>query len=107
MNDAFFNLYRHNFIRGAITIPEVRVADPAFNTVQIIALMRQVAEHSVLLAAFPELGLSAYPCEDLFQQQALLDGCLERLAQVIEASLSSLWSVCRCRSTACCSIAPS
>ena len=44
MNDMFFNLYRHNFIRVAIAVPEVRVADPAFNTDQTIALMRQVAE---------------------------------------------------------------
>ncbi len=32
MNNKFFNLYRHNFIRVTIAIPEVRVADPAFNT---------------------------------------------------------------------------
>jgi NAD+ synthase (glutamine-hydrolysing) len=83
---AFFNLYHHNFIRVAIAIPEVRVADPAFNTEQTIALMRQAAERSALLAVFPELGLSAYSCEDLFQQQALLDGCLDALGKVLEAS---------------------
>lgn len=86
MNDTFFNLYRHNFIRVAIAVPEVRVADPAFNTDQTIALMRQAAERNALLVVFPELGLAAYSCEDLFQQQALLDGCLEALDQVLAAS---------------------
>jgi hypothetical protein len=27
----FFNLYNHGFIRVAVGVPEVRVADPAFN----------------------------------------------------------------------------
>jgi len=86
MSDAFFNLYRHNFIRAAIAVPAVRVADPAYNAEQTIALMRQAAERSALLAVFPELGLSAYSCEDLFQQQALLKGCREALGKVLAAS---------------------
>ena len=36
---SFFNLYSHNFIRAAVAIPEVRVADPAFNAAQTVALM--------------------------------------------------------------------
>ena len=82
----FFNLYRHNFVRVAMAVPPVRVADPAFNADQTIALMKQAAERKALLAVFPELGLSAYSCEDLFQQQALLDGCREALHKIIEAS---------------------
>src|SRR5690606_37475273 len=46
------------------------------------------ADEGAVLVAFPELGLSAYSCEDLFHQRALLDGCLASLAQVIEASAS-------------------
>ena len=82
----FFNLYRHNFVRVALGIPEVRVADPAFNSGQVIALMRQAAERDALLVAFPELGLSAYSCEDLFHQQALLDASRDALIKVLEAS---------------------
>lgn len=86
MSEAFFNLYRHNFVRVAIAVPTVRVADPAYNAEQTIALMRQAAERSTLLAVFPELGLSAYSCEDLFQQQALLKGCRDALGKVLAAS---------------------
>jgi NAD+ synthase (glutamine-hydrolysing) len=82
----FFNLYRHNFVRVALGIPEVRVADPAFNAGQVIALMRQAAQRDAVLLAFPELGLSAYSCEDLFHQQALLDASREGLARVLDAS---------------------
>jgi NAD+ synthase (glutamine-hydrolysing) len=35
---------------------------------------------------FPELCLSAYSCEDLFQQRALLGACEEGLRAVLEAS---------------------
>ncbi len=83
---SFFNLYRHNFVRVALGIPEVRVADPAFNAAQVIALMGQAARRDALLMAFPELGLSAYSCEDLFHQQALLDASRDALVRVLDAS---------------------
>jgi NAD+ synthase (glutamine-hydrolysing) len=83
----FFNLYNHNFIRAAVAVPEVRVADPVFNAGQTIAMMRQAWEQGALLAVFPELGLSAYSCDDLFHQQTLLDGSLEALDAVLRASI--------------------
>jgi NAD+ synthase (glutamine-hydrolysing) len=85
-HESFFNLYTHNFIRVAVAIPEVRVADPAFNASHAIALMQRAADQHAMLVVFPELGLSAYSCEDLFQQQALLDGCRAALAEVVAAS---------------------
>src|SRR4030095_179671 len=83
---SFFNLYSHNFIRAAVAIPEVRVADPTFNATQTIALMQQAAQRHAVLTVFPELGLSAYSCEDLFHQQALLDASKVALEHVVAAS---------------------
>ena len=83
---TFFNLYHHNFVRAAACVPEVRVADPAFNAAQTIQLLRQAAHRKACLAAFPELGLTAYSCEDLFHQQALLEAGERALAQVLEES---------------------
>jgi NAD+ synthase (glutamine-hydrolysing) len=82
----FFNLYNHGFIRVAVGVPEVQVADPLFNAAKTIALMEQAAAEKAILALFPELGLSSYSCEDLFHQQALLDGALEALQTVLTAS---------------------
>ncbi len=82
----FFNLYNHDFVRVAVAIPAVRVADPAFNAEQTIALLREAAERRTVLVLFPELGLSAYSCEDLFHQTALLGACLAGLRRVVEAS---------------------
>jgi NAD+ synthase (glutamine-hydrolysing) len=84
--DNFFNLYNHDFVRLAVGVPAVRVADPAFNADQTIALMREAAARKSLLALFPELGLSAYSCDDLFHQRALLDGCRTGLAKIVEVS---------------------
>src|SRR5438067_9197878 len=82
----FFNLYSHGFIRAAVGIPEVRVADPAFNGARTIELMEKAEREKAIMAVFPELALSAYSCEDLFHQQALLDGCTAALGQVLAAS---------------------
>ena len=83
---SFSNLYRHNFARVAICIPEVRVADPAFNAGKSVALLEEAGRRRAILALFPELGLSAYSCEDLFHQQALLDGTLAALGRIVAAS---------------------
>lgn len=86
MNNRFFNLYSHQFARVAVAIPRCRIADPAYNVEQTIALARQAADQGAALVAFPELGLSAYSCDDLFHQRALLDACEEGLAAVVKAS---------------------
>jgi len=84
----YFNLYRHGFIRSAVCIPEVKVADTGFNAAQTIRLAREAADKRAILALFPELGLSAYSNEDLFHQDALLQGVLEALGQVIRETAS-------------------
>lgn len=86
---SFFNLYRHNFIRGAVCVPEVRVADPVFNSGRTIELLREAEEKKSCIAVFPELGLTAYSCEDLFQQDALLKAGEEALREVVEATRDS------------------
>lgn len=84
----FFNLYNHGFIRAAVGVPEARVADPSFNGSRTIELLEKAERDRAILALFPELGLSAYSCEDLFHQQALLDGTLASLRDLLKASES-------------------
>jgi NAD+ synthase (glutamine-hydrolysing) len=82
----FFNLYNHGFIRAAVCIPELKVADTFFNTQKTIELAREAASNKAILAIFPELGLSAYSNEDLFHQDALLQSVREAIAQIKKAS---------------------
>src|SRR6266478_2491879 len=51
---TFFNLYNHGFIRVAVGVPEVQVADPEFNAAKTIGLMEQAAAEKAVLALFPE-----------------------------------------------------
>src|SRR6478736_4998947 len=82
----FDNLYTHDFARIAVGMPLCRVADPAYNGQQTIALLQEAVAAGAALVAFPELGLSAYSCDDLFHQRALLDGSEAALAAVLKAS---------------------
>src|SRR5579859_228868 len=86
MTKPFFNFYAHNFVRAAVGTPRVRVADPLFNAAATVELMAEAAEQRAVIALFPELGLSAYSCEDLFHQRALLDAVQESLTVVLRAS---------------------
>src|SRR6476620_3258146 len=85
-NLPFFSIYTHGLIRVAVGIPAVRVADPAFNVERTTDLARRASAAHAALALFPELGISAYSNEDLFQQDALLEATVAALAQLIAAS---------------------
>jgi NAD+ synthase (glutamine-hydrolysing) len=85
----FFNLYSHGYFRAALGTPRVRVGDPKANAAATLELMRQAARQKAIVAVFPELGLSAYSCEDLFHQQALL-GATEAALEWLLAKSRSL-----------------
>jgi len=82
----FFNLYNHGFIRTAVCIPKVRVADPVYNAKSTISLANEAAKNNAILVMFPELGISAYSNQDLFHQDALLHGVLDQLKYIRDAS---------------------
>ena len=86
--DEFFNFHNHDFVRLAVAVPRVRVADPEFNAGQTIELIGRAAELHAAIVLFPELGLSAYSCEDLFHQKALLNSALAALERIREESRS-------------------
>ena len=69
----FASLYRHGFVRCAVAVPEVGVADPHTNKRHILECARQADAQGAMLVVFPELALSSYTADDLFHQIALLD----------------------------------
>lgn len=84
----FDSLYAHGFARVAAAVPRLRVADPAFNTDRTIELANEAHSQHAVLAVFPELGLSSYSSDDLFHQDALLDGVELGIERIVEASRS-------------------
>ncbi|RFA31844.1 NAD(+) synthase [Alkalilimnicola ehrlichii] len=82
----FYSIYTHGFLRCAVCMPAVRVADPRFNAERTLELAQRASDAGAGVALFPELGLSAYSNDDLFHQDALLEACLEALQTLIDAS---------------------
>lgn len=82
----FESIYRHGFVRVAVATPRVEVASPELNVEWTVHLCQEAARAKAVLALFPELGLSAYSNEDLFQQDALLEASLAALEKLLAAS---------------------
>jgi NAD+ synthase (glutamine-hydrolysing) len=84
----FFNLYRHGFARVAVATPIVRIGDPRQNGEATLELIERAAAEKTTLVVFPELGLTAYTCDELFHQQALIDAAEDALARLLERTRS-------------------
>lgn len=84
----FRSPYTHGFARVAVCVPRLRVADPHFNASETVRLAQEASDSAAALALFPELGLTAYSNDDLFQQDALLEAGIEALRTVLESTRS-------------------
>lgn len=73
---------KHGFIKLGAAIPELRVADCAFNTDKIIELSRSAAEQGTAILVFPELSVCGYTCGDLFFRETLLRSAEESLSRI-------------------------
>ena len=78
----------HGFVKVASAIPAVRVADCHYNATQIENLVVQAESQGAEVICFPELSLTAYTCQDLFQQQLLLDSAETALVQLMNTTRS-------------------
>ena len=88
MTDNFHSFYCHGFVRVAVCVPHVRVADPEFNTTHTTALASQASDAGAAVALFPELGISSYAIDDLLQQEALLEGVQAGISKIVDESRS-------------------
>ena len=82
----FYSLYRHGFVRVAVCVPRMHLAQPARNAACTIDMLQACHAQGAALALFPELGLSGYSLDDLLQQEALLAGVRRALRRVLEAT---------------------
>jgi NAD+ synthase (glutamine-hydrolysing) len=74
------------FIKTAAATPEIKVADCEYNKNEIISLVKEAKANNVKILVFPELCVTSYTCQDLFFQQALLDGALTALGEIVKAT---------------------
>lgn len=83
---SFFDLYAQGFVRAAIAVPRVRLADPEANAAEIAETYGSAATAGAALVLFPELALSGYSLDDLHQQDALLGAVRAGLEHVVAAT---------------------
>lgn len=75
---------KDGFIKAAAGTPDIRVADCDYNRGEIISLINKANAQGVRILILPELCITGYTCQDLFFQQALLDGALNALKTITE-----------------------
>lgn len=71
------------FLRVAAASPGLRVADCAFNTQEIKAVIERALKENVQIICFPELSITGYTCGDLFFQEALQHKAVDSLAELV------------------------
>ncbi len=86
MPRPFESLYSHGFARVAAAVPHLRPAEPVFNLERTLGLATRASDERAAVVVYPELGLSAYAIDDLFQQDALTDAVLDAVEQLVDAS---------------------
>ncbi len=77
---------KHGFVKAAAASPDLRVGDPAYNAKKIIEIIKVQAGKKTEILVFPELCICGYTCGDLLLQKTLLDGCLDALKEIAEAT---------------------
>ena len=76
----------HGYIRVASAVPSVRVADCRYNAAEIIRQTHEAADRGAAIVCFPELSITGYTCQDLFQQTLLLDEAEEAMEVILTES---------------------
>ena len=60
---------KHGFIKAAAITPDLKVADPVYNSQVICQKIEEAEKEGAVLLVFPELCISGYTCHDLFLQR--------------------------------------
>ena len=77
---------KDGFIKVAAATPKIKVADPAYNTEEILKIIDETEKKGASILVFSELTISGYTCGDLFLQQLLLTECKNQLLRIVKAT---------------------
>ncbi|TVP95857.1 MAG: NAD(+) synthase [Acholeplasmatales bacterium] len=73
-------MYYQDFVKVASITPKLEVGNPSYNVSEMLNILQTLKSS---IAVFPELGISAYTCNDLFFQQGLLEEVKENIARLL------------------------
>lgn len=77
-------LKEQGFVRIGAVVPKLKVADTEFNCNEIIKQIEIASNNKIQIAVFPELCITGYTCQDLFEQDILLEEAEKSLDKILE-----------------------
>ena len=77
-------LKKQGFVRVGAVVPKLKVADTEFNCNEIIEQIEIASNNKIQIAIFPELCITGYTCQDLFEQDTLLEEAEKSLSKILD-----------------------
>jgi NAD+ synthase (glutamine-hydrolysing) len=74
-------MYKNGFMKICLVSPRLAVGNPEYN---VDAMLEALKGNTASIVAFPELGITAYTCGDLFFQKALFSDALKALQKLLD-----------------------
>ena len=77
-------LKEQGFVRVGAVVPKLKVADTEFNCNEIIKQIEVASNDKIQIVVFPELCVTGYTCQDLFEQDTLLEEAEKALNKILD-----------------------
>lgn len=77
-------LKEQGFVRVGAVVPKLKVADTEFNCNEIIKQIEVASNNKIQIVVFPELCVTGYTCQDLFEQDTLLEEAEKALNKILD-----------------------
>lgn len=76
---------KDGFLKVGAATPHIKVADTVYNYHNIIKMIKKAETEGVKLLAFPELCVTGYTCNDLFNQLTLIKATEQALVRIAQS----------------------
>ena len=77
-------LKEQGFVRVGAVVPKLKIADTEFNCNEIIKQIEITSNNKIQIVVFPELCVTGYTCQDLFEQDTLLEEAEKALNKILD-----------------------
>lgn len=78
---------QHGFVKAAAVTPKIKVADCEYNAAQVIQKMEEAIQLGAKILVFPELCITGYTCNDLFEQEIMLIEAKKQLFRITKETI--------------------
>ncbi len=80
---------KDGFIKVAAYSPQIKLADPIYNSGLIIKAIKNTEEQGIKLLVLPEQVLTGFSCGDLIYQDALINSVKDQICRILKETIES------------------